>query len=372
MYITEEDIKKLLQDALNKLSELFDQISIRFEETEEDRIQISGFDSILHDIDELIHFSQINRESNWNVIVKLRDILDGEVEGGTEDRLLICRKLTAEFLLNLYFKIAGIDDEEKHINSLVNMWNKITEVTHNQYSEKQDLYYKNTLIVEQHRKFEEMTDLLQTELKIFDINLFYCEKLIHFIDNELSQNHLVFHMNLPFIQQFINNSFFVMILTSTKLFSTVKQDKNFGFDFFKNFINQSCNKSDEHIVQSLRKVSGGEVRGLINVGKVLCKEIENIRNYYVAHYDIGKVEQIRKIKLDLKLFNEIYNVSVKIFEILSLKRFHRLDTAYSKLIKFQGFEKIVCQNYLLRGKGLSDIDIYLDHLRKNYLIPKSK
>ncbi|MGG1639526.1 hypothetical protein [Paenibacillus sp. NRS-1760] len=372
MDITEEDIKKLLQDAINKLSKLFDQISIEFEETEEDIIQISDFDSLLHDIDELIYFSQNNRESNWSIIIKLRDTLNKEVQGDTEEKLLTCRKLTAEFLLNLYFIIAGIDDEEKHINSLVNMWNIITEVTHKQYSEKQDLYYKNTLIVEQHRKFEEMTDLLQTELIAFDINLFYCEKLIHFIDNELSQNQLVFHMNLHFIQQFINNSFFVMILTSTKLFSTAKQDKNFGFDFLKNFINQSCKRSDEQIVQSLRKVSGGEVRGLINDGKVLCKEIENIRNYYLAHYDIMKIEQIRKIQLDLKLFNEIYNVSVKIFEILSLKRFHRLDTAYSNLIKFQGFEKIVCQNYLLRGNGLSDVDIYLNHLRKNHLIPKSE
>ncbi|KRF09639.1 hypothetical protein ASG89_15590 [Paenibacillus sp. Soil766] len=354
-------------NIINRIQDAVKHISMFYEQ---ELYTIEIFNLLLQNVDEITLLLMSDDEVNSEEIIFLKDSIernnDKDDIDGIEGKHIFRRKLVADYLLKLYLTEAGVTDQEGYIYCIIFLQNRITETTHNMYSYKERFYYKNILCSEKRDNFEGMTGLIRNELINFDVNLFYCEKILKFINDEFKVKG-VFPTDLIFVKQFINNSYLVLILTSTKLFSTAKpeQSNNFGFDYLKHYNFLSC-ISD--LRESVKEFNRGEVKDLIKRGKELVRDIIDLRHYYIAHYDIANLHLVKKIELDLQLFKDIYDVSVRIFELLSLHRFQRLNITYTNLIQLHGFKETVCQNKLLRGMQSNDIDRFFNALRKNFLL----
>lgn len=238
--------------------------------------------------------------------------------------------------------------------------------TYEQNSFKELGFYKNIIKPDKWTEFEEMTDLIRNELVRFDVNINYCDKIERFINNEFSKDG-VFPSDIMFIGNFMDNALSEMTLVATKMYSQARPNSsnpNFGFDYLKYFI---CASSENK--ETVVKIMGKQLKELIKEAKELVTKIEILRNAYIAHYDLTKLKEARSIQLDLEEFKRIHSISSRVFEILSLYRFHYYDSAYMNLIKYNGFENIVCKTYYMNKAQKTDLDRYLDVLRLN-LKPK--
>lgn len=244
------------------------------------------------------------------------------------------------------------------------VWEKIDECivtgTMREYSGKIPMYYKNFMPNESQSIFEEMVDLVRNELISFHTKLVYCKKIIDFLNKEFAMDGVILTQTI-FLNQYLNTAASEMILVSTKLFSTAKINANFGFDYLKDFIAKNCKNNPD-----VRRVLGGELRGLIIDGKAKCKELVRVRNSIIAHYDIEKVSEVKNIKVSYEELNELYETSVKILQILSFYRFERLSCIYPEIIRARTFKVAVCQNPW-SSSGNLDIDNYFAILRKSFL-----
>ncbi|WP_127533352.1 hypothetical protein [Paenibacillus kobensis] len=331
---------------------------------EQEKINDEDINDLLQLIDNIAFLLKEDIEVSCSDLSHIKDSIN-KIDNSKDDesRHLYQREYITHFLMHLYKNQERISDEEKYVDRLSDIRNEITENTHQMYSSKIDLFYKNIMSVEKQKEFERMTDLIRDELHVFGVNLFYCRKIMNFIDGEFSQKG-VFPTDLFFIKQFVHNSFFVLILTSEKLFAeaNLSKKKNFGFDYLKNQISNSC--SSNEIRSSIQGLFGGEFRERMKQGRRLRAEIKDLRDSYIAHYDIYEIEHIKKVALEL--FEKIYEISVEIFESISLYRFERLNITYKNLIKIHGFKKTVCENALIHEKKHTDIDSFLDVLRKKF------
>lgn len=238
--------------------------------------------------------------------------------------------------------------------------------TYEQYSFKEPGFYKNIIKLEKWTEFEEMTDLIKNELVKFDVNINYCDKIEQFINNEFSEDG-VFPSDIMFIRNSMDNALSEMTLVATKMYSQARPNSsnpNFGFYYLKYFIYKNS-----EIEENVLTADGKQLKELIKEAKELVNKIEILRNAYIAHYDLTKLKEARSIQLDLGEFKRIHSISSKIFEILSLYRFHYYDSAYMNFIKYNGFENIVCKSYFMNNIQTTDLDRYLDILRSN-LKPK--
>ncbi|QZN76175.1 hypothetical protein [Paenibacillus sp. DR312] len=350
------------QDLLNhSCSNAIKLIHIIYEQEE---INDDDINKLLQRIDNIIFLLKEDVEVNCSDLSHIKDSINNVDDSqDDESRHLYQREYITHYLMHLYKNQERISDEDKYLDRLSDINNKIIENTHQMYSSKINLFYKNFMPVENQKEFERMTDLIRDELRVYGVNLFYCKKIINFLNEEFSQQG-VFPADLFFIKQFVHNSFFVLILTSEKLFSdaNINKKKNFGFEYLKNQIINSC--SSNEISSSVQGLFRGEFRNFMNQGKRLRANIKDLRDSYIAHYDIYEIEHINKVELEL--LENIYEISVKLFKSLSLNRFERLDISYTKRIKIHGFKKIVCDTPLIHEKEHTDIDSFLDVLRKNF------
>lgn len=275
------------------------------------------------------------------------------------------RRYISEFLLyncEKWKEEMKKDDEE--ITSELDEF--VARRTYEQYSLKEPGFYKNIIKPDKWTEFEEMTDLIKNELIKFDVNINYCDKIENFINNEFSEDG-VFPSDIMFIRNSMDNALSEMTLVSTKMYSQARPNSsnpNFGFDYLKYFI-YTNSESKETVLTA----DGKQLKELIKEAKEMVNKIEILRNAYIAHYDLTKLKEARSIQLDLGEFKRIHSISSKIFEILSLYRFHYYDPAYMNLIKYNGFENIVCKSYVMNNIQTTDLDRYLDVLRLN-LKPK--
>lgn len=367
--ITENFIYCALKNKENIFKELFTVI------TESIKNFNGNFENNLK-IDEYIFYidcfkyilSNINIELYWKDMNYIKDYINRieKVDMDIEDKTLYIRK----FLTYVIYSSLEKQEDENNTDEYSKLINVIENKTIEEFNKNIPLFYKRIFVEEKISEFDIMLDIISSELKNYDINITYCEKIINFINNEFSKNG-VFPTDLIFIKQFLLNASWVMILTITKLYcSNVNLDKkdNFGFYYLKTFVNKNC-INDSNVKQKINKMLGGDVKSLLKQVKVKMNNMEEIRNKLIAHYDIKQIEDIKKIKLDLQVFKDIYEDSVRIFEILSLNKYNR-DTNSRKLIKAQGFKSIICQMSWMHNPNPSsilDIDRYFDSLRKNFI-----
>lgn len=237
---------------------------------------------------------------------------------------------------------------------------------------KIDDYYKNILIEESHTQFEQVLESIQYDLKMFHTNLVYTEKIINFINEDFKIKG-VFPQDLIFLNLFITNAVTSMILTTHKFAldkENVEKKRNGGLSYLRSLVNvQSINNLET------KKIANGktrEVKLLFNKYEQLSKQgnISLLRNSKIVHYDVGKQDELENLKVDLNTLLDIYNVSVEIFEILSLKYFERISSFNHKMIKLHSFKNFICQNITMYNPNPAaqlDIERYFVFLRKNFV-----
>lgn len=255
------------------------------------------------------------------------------------------------------------------------MYEKMQQDKNAQFSNeslKIEDYYINLLSKEYHGEFVQVLESIQSDLKLFHTNLVYMEKIVHFINEEFKSNG-VFPWDLTFLNLFITNTVDSMILTTYKLVldnANLASKKNGGLSYLKALVNSKHLNTEE---------TKNIIRNKLREVKPLFKEFERIsdqnsigllRNSKIAHYDIGKQEEIERVKVDLNTFLDIYNLSVKIFEILSLKYFERESIFNNTMINIHSFKKIICQNAQINNPNpfaQLDIEGYFAYLRQNFV-----
>ncbi|NGT59124.1 hypothetical protein G6Z15_14910 [Clostridium perfringens] len=331
-----------------------------FQEDFKDEETLNNYFSILSRIFNLLDDDNIKfkEESSQRIQCKYRDsIYKCKSE---EKNIKNIRKCFTMFLLKNSLVWKDKIDTDDTIFEKMDKY--IVEGTFNEYSKKIPMYYKNLMKNETQSKFEEMVDLIQRELTSYHTKLVYCKKITDFLNEEFAKDGVILtHTN--FLCQYLNTAISEMILVSTKLFADTNTNKNinFGFYYLKDFIAKNCNKNVE-----VRALLGGELRNMIKEGKDKCIELVKIRNALIAHYDIEKVNEVKNIKVSYEKLSELYELSVKILQKLSLYRFDRLSCTYTELISLHGFKSVVCQNYWTNNSNL-DIDIYFSALRKYFI-----
>lgn len=346
-------IDKKLYDIIEAGIDAVENFRVDFEDDK----KLQRFLEILDAFFSLIDNPENKFEYNQSLAIQKR--FESKKEVVTERDLTWRRKGSAMFFLNNSMWKDKMETDEEIWSDMDRF---LTEGTMNEYSKKIPLYYKNFMPNDKHSRFEEMVDLIRDELISYHTKLVYCKKILDFLNDEFSEQG-VFPAQTNFLYQYLNTASSEMILVSTKLFSTAntKKSVNFGFDYLKSYISQNSNNNNE-----VKAILGGELRNMINEGKKKCPKLIELRNSLIAHYDIEKVSETKKIKISYEELNEIYELSVIILQKLSFYRFDRLSCIYPELIRIHGFKHIVCQRFGINNKHL-DIDDYFSMLRKSFL-----
>lgn len=233
---------------------------------------------------------------------------------------------------------------------------------------QQELYYKNILKEESFDMFEKIINLLQGEIQFFYENLFYTQKIFDFI-KEFNQDGS-FPTDLIFLRTFLGTASSNMILIACKLFFLGSVDyttgENISFNYLRQYIYD--NTKDKTIVQAKLKT----VKDLLKTIKQELPPLEELRNTYIAHYQINK-EKHENIKIDINSLEKIYDVACELLKELSLMYFQGKDIGEYNFIKHQGFKKSICQNLVMDNIQKLDIEAYFDYLRSHYYknLPKS-
>lgn len=181
-------------------------------------------------------------------------------------------------------------------------------------------YYKNILTEESFEMFERIVTLLQGEVQFFYENLIYTQKIFDFI-NEFNQDG-AFPTDLIFLRTFLGTASSNMILIACKLFFLgsvdYKTGENISFNYLRQYIYD--NAKDKAIVQAKSK----NVKALLKTIKQELLPLEELRNTYIAHYQMNK-EESENIKIDINSLEKIFDVSCELLEELSLMYFQGKD-----------------------------------------------
>ena len=233
-------------------------------------------------------------------------------------------------------------------------------------------YYKNILESKDIDEYVQILEFLQCQLKNFNTNLVYCEKIIAFINNEFKEKGL-YPTQLIFLEQFLSNATDSMILTISKLYlddCDMRKKKNCGIRYLQSYLNDKLSDTAKQSLRPTLREAGTLIK------KVKSKSIQmgELRNSLIAHHDIQSAEKVMKIRLQIDDFNYIFDLSVRILELLSLKYFERKSIFNSEYIKIHGYKVALCQNIWMHNTnpyGKTDLDLFLDILR-SYFIDSSK
>ena len=220
-----------------------------------------------------------------------------------------------------------------------------------------EYYYKNILKEESFDMFEKIVTLLQSEVQFFYENLVYTQKIFDFI-NEFNRDG-VFPTDLLFLKTFLATASSNMILIACKLFFVgsvdYKTKENICFNYLRQYILD--NAKDKDIVQT-------KLRNVKNSLKTIKQELlplDELRNTYIAHYQMNKAPE--SIKIDINSLKKIYDVACELLEELSLMYFQGKDIGGYNFIRYQGFKKAICQNLIMDNIQKLDIETYFDYLR---------
>lgn len=218
-------------------------------------------------------------------------------------------------------------------------------------------YYKNILTEESFDMFEKIVTLLQGEIQFFYENLVYTQKIFDFI-NEFNRDG-VFPTDLLFLKTFLATASSNMILIACKLFFVgsvdYKTKENICFNYLRQYIFD--NAKDKDIVQTKLR----NVKNSLKTLKLELLPLDELRNTYIAHYQMNKAPE--SIKIDINSVKKIYDVACELLEELSLMYFQGKDIGGYNFIRYQGFKKAICQNLIMDNIQKLDIETYFDYLR---------
>ena len=222
---------------------------------------------------------------------------------------------------------------------------------------KHEHYYKNILTEESFDMFEKIVTLLQGEIQFFYENLVYTQKIIDFI-NEFNRDG-AFPTDLLFLKTFLATASSNMILIACKLFFVgsvdYKTKENICFNYLRQYIFD--NAKDKDIVQTKLR----NVKNSLKTIKLELLPLDELRNTYIAHYQMNKAPE--SIKIDINSVKKIYDVACELLEELSLMYFQGKDIGGYNFIRYQGFKKAICQNLIMDNIQKLDIETYFDYLR---------
>lgn len=247
--------------------------------------------------------------------------------------------------------------------------NKIIEEIEDYYFEnqkqQQQNYYKNLFDEKYYEEFENILCLIRDNLRLYDMNMIYCKKIVDFLTNEFSKKG-IFISQTMFIKNYLNNATDSMILIICKLIldiPNIGKKEKCGMSYLKSYISNNLNEESRKIVQDELKYS----KKKINEIKKMTEKLEDLRNSQIAHYDIKKIENVNKIKMSIEEFEAVFDLLCEILELLSMKYFLYESTFSYDMITIHGFKSFVCQNPFLH-KEKTELDAFLDMLRKDFVI----
>ena len=178
------------------------------------------------------------------------------------------------------------------------------------------------------------------------------------IDNEFNKDG-AFPTDLLFLKTFLATASSNMILIACKLFFVgsvdYKTGENISFNYLRQYIVD--NAKDKDIVQIKLK----NVKKSLKTIKQELLPLDELRNTYIAHYQMNKAPE--SIKIDINSLKKIYDVACELLEELSLMYFQGKDIGGYNFIRYQGFKKAICQNLIMDNIQKLDIETYFDYLR---------
>lgn len=250
--------------------------------------------------------------------------------------------------------------------------NRITEVVQNYYFDnlryKQEDYYKNLFEEKYYEEYEGILCLIRNELKIYDMNLVYCKKIIDFLTNEFEKKGIYITQTI-FLRNYLNNTVDSMILAICKMFLDAPdtgKKKNCGISYLQSYIGKNLSRDNRKIVQEKLRDAGDKIKKV----KKIADKLESLRNSLIAHFDIKEIESVKEIKMGIEEFESVFDLSCEILELLSMKYFLYENKFSHEMIDIHGFKSFVCQDPLLHNPnpmGKTDLDIYFDALRKDFV-----
>ena len=101
--------------------------------------------------------------------------------------------------------------------------------------------------------------------------------------------------------------------------------------------------------------------------QTLGDNIVKIRNSRIAHCDIVKKSEVEKIVLQIETLKSIFENSVEILELLSLKYFEYKGADEQEMIRIHGFEKFLIKNIWINSDSNTDLDLFFNTLRFNFM-----
>ena len=88
--------------------------------------------------------------------------------------------------------------------------NRIIEIVQDYYFDnlrnKQQDYYKNLFEEKYYEEYENILCLIRNELKLYDMNLAYCKKIVDFFTNEFEKKGIYITQTI-FLRNYLNNDF---------------------------------------------------------------------------------------------------------------------------------------------------------------------
>ena len=233
----------------------------------------------------------------------------------------------------------------------------ITRGTMNQFNKALPEYYKNFMKADDQKKFEEMLEFIVNELTLYSLNYAYVSKILPALD-EYRKNG-IYPTQTIFMNHYLTMAILDMVSVAGKMFSVTDGNKSFGFAYLKNWL--SDNYRD---IPEVRSVMGDKnLKSLMKQGESYRARFEDVRNHYIAHYDPGELDVLKKFKVEKDDLEKIYDLCVNVLERLSFKYFHR-KLPQGMLIKEHGFSAI-CKNPWVSMVKRCDLDDFLEVLKKS-------
>ena len=250
--------------------------------------------------------------------------------------------------------------------------NRIIKMVRDYYCDnliyRQEDYYKNLFEEKYYEEYESILCLIRNELKIYDMNLVYCKKVIDFLTNEFKDKGIYITQTI-FLRNYLNNTVDSMILAICKMFldsPDISKKKNCGIRYLKLYIETNLSGDNRDVVRKQLREASDKIKKV----KKIAGKLENLRNSLIAHFDINKIESVKEIKMGIEEFESVFDLSCEILELLSMKYFLYENKCSYNMIKIHGFKSFVCQKALLHNPnpmGKTDLDIFFDTLRKYFL-----
>ena len=272
------------------------------------------------------------------------------------------------YSLNVIAYCYGIEsgkyiDQQTYMDNIFKIKEELEEYIFKEESKENQNYYKNLLDSSDFDEFEEILEFLKQELRNYYVNLEYSEKIIRFIEEEFSI-YGVFPTQLIFIKQFLKNAFDSMILTISKLYfdqGNINKKTNCGIKYLQIFLNKKLGQSIKSQKCILKEASKK-----IKETQTLGDNIVKVRNSLIAHCDIGKKSEVEQIVLQIETLKSIFENSVEILELLSLKYFECKTLFDKEMMDIHGFKKYVIKNLWIDNR-YTDLDSFFKVLRSDFI-----